>query len=359
MVELTETTMMDDLFDDISDEEGARLVRYITGRSTAREAEEVREWIAAEPGRADLVATLRATWKEAATPSPEWDVDAAFDDLRRRRAVQRSLPQPAPDPWLTRPKRGRATRWLAHAAAIAAVLGGAAVWQTWPEEELAGGPRAVEMHEYATGRAERGEVRLGDGTRVVLNVDSRLRVPKDYGRDSRTVYLDGEALFEVEYDERRPFRVYASSVVAEDLGTVFGVRAYPDASPVTVVVAEGIVEVSVASPVGPAEPYRLDPGDLARVEVDGTVGIDRGIDAADFLAFADAWLVIRDTPLRDVAAQLGRWYDLDVRIADSTIAALPLTARFQNEPIGNVLDLIALSLDLHYEREGDTVDFHR
>src|SRR5690606_29072620 len=115
------------------------------------------------------------------------------------------------------PSRRRIPTWVTRAAAILALaLGGGALWN-YQLRPAGDEPRAVAMREYSTDRARRAEIRLKDGTRVILSVESRLRVPRDYGRRHRTVYLEGEALFEVEHDERRPFRVHAADALAEDL----------------------------------------------------------------------------------------------------------------------------------------------
>src|SRR5205823_9036692 len=68
-------------------------------------------------------------------------------------------------------------------------LGAAALWRV---ESLR---RAPAMREFATARGRRAAIELADGTRIVLSVDSKLRVPVDYGRTTRAVYLEGEAYF--------------------------------------------------------------------------------------------------------------------------------------------------------------------
>lgn len=362
--------MDNELTETIDDERGARLVRYVAGRCSAAEAEEMRVWIAAAPGRADVVASLRRTWELAERPrgagrmasSGAWDVDAAWSELCRRYEARRAARHAVPIRSGRAAVRKRRTvpAWAMRAAAAVVLLAGGAATAVMLSGPGADAPEAVAMREYATDRGQRAELRLPDGTRVVLSVASRVRVPEDYGRRARDVYLEGEALFEVRHDERRPFRVHAAGVVAEDLGTVFGVRSYGAGEPSTVVVAEGRVEVKRASPAaGAEEAYRLDPGQLARVGGDGSVRIERGVDVAPHLAFAEGRLVFRDTPLGAAAAQLGRWYGLEVRLADTTLAALPLTASFQDEPASQALELISLSLGLRRTREGDVVTFHR
>jgi len=374
----TRVTMSIDISDKITEEEGARLARYVAGRCTPQEAEEVRAWVAADPARAEYLESLRRTWKlTTAAPPGNGEVDDAWEGVLRRRlgrlvggiperagdgaegrgvAEEVAPIQPQAAPVIPRwPVR----RWALRAAAvIALVVVGASGWLAYTRQ-APDSPRPVAMREYATDRARRAEIRLKDGTRVLLSVESRLRVPMNYGKRTRDVYLDGEALFEVEHNEKRPFRVHVPGAVAEDLGTIFGVRGYPDGSPVRVVVAEGVVEVQATSSMQPPAAYRLDPGHLAHVSGDGTVQVERGVDPADYLAFADGRLVFKDTPLRLAAAQLSRWYDLDVRLADPMLASIPLTASFQDEPVTTVLDLISLSLGVHYERDGKVVMISR
>lgn len=84
---------------------------------------------------------------------------------------------------------------------------------------------------------------LGDGSSIVLQPNSSLRYPQSFSADSREVYLQGEALFDISKDARRPFFVYANELVTKVLGTSFSVRAYKDEPNVIVEVREGQVSV--------------------------------------------------------------------------------------------------------------------
>ena len=48
---------------------------------------------------------------------------------------------------------------------------------------------------------------LSDRSKIILNAASKISFPHPFEEDSREVYLEGEAFFEVEKDENRPFRV--------------------------------------------------------------------------------------------------------------------------------------------------------
>ena len=87
------------------------------------------------------------------------------------------------------------------------------------------------------------EVRLSDGTRIVLGANSRLAYPRSFALDApREVRLSGEARFEVAHDADHPFWVISGEMRTEVLGTVFDVNAYPG-SRARVILYEGHVRI--------------------------------------------------------------------------------------------------------------------
>lgn len=69
---------------------------------------------------------------------------------------------------------------------------------------------------------------LSDGTRVWLNTESQLRYPVQFTGERRTVYLVGEAYFDVHPDASHPFTVISGPAEVTVLGTSFNLRAYPE-----------------------------------------------------------------------------------------------------------------------------------
>ena len=328
----------------------AALARYLSGESDPREAEAIRCWIDASPERPALVEALRRVWAEAAVPHQEWDIEAALPRIMAGVSPAR----------LESSRRTRPWRWLnrtALAAAAAAVLAvGLALWR--PALLQHRSIAAQTTREYVTPRGQYATLVLVDGTRITLAPLSRLRVPRDLTDATRDVYLDGQALFKVAHDAKRVFRVHTARAVATDLGTSFVVRAYADAPRVEVLVTEGLVSLAATprTPAPPnAAPQLLRPGDLGSVDAEGTLHTEHRVDPEAYTAWAEGRLVFRRAPLREVAAELSRWYDLEVRIADSAAAARRVTASFQDQPAPEVLRLIALSLELRYEQQGHTV----
>ena len=326
--------------------DGPRIARYVAGRCTPDEATETRRWIAQDPARAELVNALVRVWQLVRRVSFVWDVDGAWRTLR----LGGPEPRHASEPLLRlhavapRPLRSRALWRVAALVLVAcATLTGILVHR---------GRRAAvaPLREIATRRGQRATLRLPDGTRVDLGVASAIRYASAYGRRERDVYLEGEAYFEVAPDPRKPFTVHAANAITRDRGTKFGVRAYPGASQVEVVVVEGSVDLSGLV---------LRVADLGRLDCSGRLGIEHGVDTAAWLGWRKDRLVFRNTPLRDALPQLGRWYDTDVQLGDSALGDYPLTASLRGEPLDKVLDLISAALNVRVVRRGSTILLYR
>src|SRR5439155_18958892 len=96
----------------------------------------------------------------------------------------------------------------------------------------------------------------------------------------------------------------------------------------------------------------LQARDLGTLDPSGVPAVRRGVDVGRYLAWTRGVLAFDGTPLGDVVRTLGRWYNVEIRLADSALAARRLTATFQNESIDLVRQRIALTVGLRVERSG-------
>jgi ferric-dicitrate binding protein FerR (iron transport regulator) len=344
--------------------------RYFAEECTNEEREMVMVWVAASVANAQELATLRAVWRHSAGPGDAWDVDRGWEAMaarvegdgdtttRQRRAPGLELPRSGkPSTW---------RRWVAGSAA-AAVVAAAVLQRVATRDETSALP--APMREVATQRGQRAVLDLADGSRVILGAESRLRIPTGFGEaareDSRDLYLDGKAYFEVRHDSEHPFRVHTETGVAEDVGTSFVVTAYPETNGMEVAVTSGTVTLDrPAMPAGSGrasgqQPDRTRPmltltrGDLARLDSSGTATLTRNVDLSPYVAWTQGRLVFDDTRLGDAVPVLSRTYDLDIRVADSALADRRFNASFGDETPSQVMQRIALTLDLRLERHGN------
>jgi transmembrane sensor len=173
----------------------------------------------------------------------------------------------------------------------------------------------------------------------------------------RLVSLDGVAYFNVVHDSAHPFTVRAGSISIQDIGTAFAVEN-DDSAGTRVAVDSGSVAIGAADQ-NHVRGAVLNARDRAIVDVEGVVAVERSAVSEDDLAWTQGRLVFRDSPLVLVGAELYRWYGVRLRVADSSLVNLHLTASFAGEPIDRVLDVIALTLGARIERQGNVAVLSR
>lgn len=319
------------------------LARYLAGESPADEADAVRGWLAEDPARRAVLDALDRALTRGATPPPaNLDVDAALAAVHRRMEAAETPVIPPRRPPSTETRRGWRSPVLRVAVLVLVLLGG---WFGW--QALRGGPQRM-VTAYATEVGERQTVRLPDGTTVLLGPASRVTLPRAYGRRERTVELTGEALFDVPHDAARPFTVRAGGARVRDIGTAFSVQSGP--AGVRVVVTEGAVALAPAR--GNREEVILRQGERGVLALESAAP-ERAAATAEDLAWTRGELVFRDATLAQVAAELRRWYGVELR-ADDAVSGRRLTASFQGEPRERVLEVVALALGAEMSVRGDT-----
>ena len=344
-----------------------KLARFVAGESPSVEQEEVRAWAEQDVRHSDLLESVKETWEASGEARERWDTAAAWESVRERMEVDADAPAPARRPMLrelygsTRRTPGPgspaqlAPRYWAVAATLAAIaVGGSLGLGFW-----AGGGTAipaVAVEELITKKGERVEIRLSDGTRVTLAPESRLRVSAQPDEPTREVALVGEAYFDVASDAERPFVIVAGNTLTRVLGTEFGIRAYPGDSTIQVAVADGRVAFR-ASGTSEADAVLLRPGELGRFEVGGDQITRQAVNLDAYLGWEQGRLAFDDTPLSQVAAQLERWYGIPVRIGDASLRSRRVTASFRDQPVDEVIAVVAATLGLEYVRVGQVYTF--
>lgn len=336
-------------------------MRYFAGECSQREEAEVRALIAVDEEKGRLFDELRKIWDESDDADDDLDTAEAWEKVDRQlrqRANVTSLA--ASRPPIARRRSTDRSR-VPHSALLAAAIVLAIVIGTVVAVDLTFMPDAriqePDFQVFATRIGERATVRLTDGSRVFLNVDSRLTVPSDFQDGDRTVEFEGQGYFEIAKDSRRPFVVHTEFADIEVLGTEFDVHAYRGSEQVQVVVATG--EVSVRSNLqDDTEPIVLKPRDLGLVLQTAGQLVRHDVNVSRYLAWRDGRIIFENASFAEVALQLERHYDLDIRLTPPSNTIEGLTASFMNDPLDEILNVIAIALNLQYTREGKTVTFY-
>lgn len=306
------------------------------------------EWLAGDTRRLGAYARARAMLahaRRAKALGPGFDPDAFIAGAPDEAEAEDFAEEPAEFRGGPRSSRRRFL-WFAGSAAAAAGIGMVGVsWQ-------------AAARTYTT---ERGEIRLiplEDGSSMTLNTASTARVT--YGEGERLVELvEGEALFDVASDPRRPFVVAAGGTRVRAIGTSFSVTRLPG-SPVQVTVRRGVVEVVRGSAA--SAPERLVANTQATTAGETAPIVRRALPPAEvdrLLAWRNGMLAFEDLPLSRAADQFARYSETRIRFADPAIAEETVTGLYAaNDPAG-FARAVATSLDLRLEPAADGVVLRR
>ncbi len=173
-------------------------------------------------------------------------------------------------------------------------------------------PHKLVYNSIVTPRGGEYNLTLPDGTRVWLNASTSLKYPVVFDRSKREVEMYGEAYFDVakrtEQGKRIPFIIHTGSQSIEVLGTSFNVQNYGNKIITTLV--EGKVKLNFKNTTIPDQ--FLQPNEQATFEhASNQFSIDP-IDPFYSIAWKDGNFAFYKTPLVEVMAIIGRWYDVQV-----------------------------------------------
>ncbi|HEX7090060.1 MAG TPA: FecR domain-containing protein [Longimicrobiales bacterium] len=313
------------------------VVRFLQGEEHGPDAEAVSEWRAASPANEARYRDIAWVWERTA---PLLEELRAGDDQRLSHLLSRlGMGATRRTNAVTGRRVSRMPLRRAAAIVVAACMGYALGW-------MAGRPGAQETGaELVTGAGERATIELADGSIVRLGPDSRLQLPQDPGR--REVWLDGRAFFAVARREGQPFRVRTRLGEALVLGTRFEIQVGEQGLEVMVVEGRVSLEAGETS-------VKLEAGEVGRVDQARAVEVTRLDDVIQRLDWTGDFLVFKDTPLRQVAVEVGRLFGAKVVIADSTLQERTVTGWYAGTSFERTMEAICLIVGAHCRLAGDT-----
>ena len=201
-------------------------------------------------------------------------------------------------------------------------------------------------------RAGEYSLTLSDGTRVWLNSDSEIRYPVAFGKERRTVFLSGEAYFEVEKDAERPFYVVLDGMEVKVYGTSFNVNTHYQGKILTTLV-EGKVGIRVKSTGAESilRPNQMAEFNREKEEVEVT-----DVDPYYYTAWRAGEFVFQNETIEEIMDRLCRWYDTEVFYANDDVRGKRFTgviARFTD--VADVLHLIGETATVQFNLKGDVI----
>ncbi|WP_289227016.1 FecR family protein [Parabacteroides goldsteinii] len=214
---------------------------------------------------------------------------------------------------------------LKHAAGYAAAIC-ITILSTWmvmndrePAEEM------VTYEEFTTPSGQRAMVKLHDGTTDWLNARSTLRYPNHFAREERKVELDGEAFFDVEHNEHKPFVVSTEKLDIKVLGTKFNVFAYKGREEFNTALLEG--SVKVYERMNEEKALFMNPNEC--VELKDNKLVKRPMGNTDFLLWKEGIYAFDDVPFEDIIKKFELYYDIVITVNNSKLMKYKFSGKFR------------------------------
>ena len=208
-------------------------------------------------------------------------------------------------------------------------------------------PGSNDIISIETSYRDHEQIHLPDGSVVWLNSSSKLSYnPKS----PRTLFLNGEAFFEVAKNKEYPFTVQTPDhVIVKALGTSFNVKSYTENTFTETVLLTGKVEVTSKKYF--KNKIIMLPNDKVRIfKNDGRVLTSKSGNASGSIAWREGKIQFNNKPFLEIAKDLKIQHNVNIRFENVQISNSKFTGSFGKDlPINEILEILKASKDFKYE----------
>ena len=205
-------------------------------------------------------------------------------------------------------------------------------------EKQAAIAESPKLCEVSTHNGETREIILSDNSRITLNAGSVLIYPEKFSSTERTVFLSGEAIFEVTHNEALPFMVNTTDLTIQVHGTTFNVNAYPEARGTSATLCEGSISATLKRS---GESILMVPDE--RLDYDRQTGKSSivRVNSAEDTAWKRGDMCFRSENIHTIVKAIERKYGINTYITSGKYDDMILTAKFiQGESMEQMLGAI-------------------
>lgn len=196
------------------------------------------------------------------------------------------------------------------------------------------------------------QIELPDGSVVWLNASSKL----SYNKESpRTLFLEGEAFFDVAKDKSHPFTVNTyDNLKVRALGTSFNVKSYINSPISETKLLTGKVEVTSDTQFKntilliPNEKiiFYRDKKEVVKSKMEGN---------ENSIAWKEGKIQFKNKVFREIALDLKVQFNIKLNFENEQIANSKFTGSFdKTTPVSEILEILKISKDFNYELNRET-----
>jgi transmembrane sensor len=353
---------------------------YYAKQLTNKQAEELIAWLSENDENRNHfreIGIIRYSSSQLSKKDP--DTAKAWATLLDK--IEENGKRPMPKPEL----RIRLSVLLRVAAAVflVAVFGAGSIFVFRKQKSKS----EIAYFEALAPKGSRSMITLSDGSTVWLNSGTKLRYQSNFGKDTRDLYLEGEAYFVVAKNPDIPFRVKTSDICITATGTAFDVKAYNE---------EGIIETTLEN-----GEVRIDELDDSKLKVGSALLILKPNQKAVFIksnknlvvnstlqkpqvstnalavkiktpqikiyntidtklttSWKDSRWIFKSEKLHDLAPIIERRYDIKIIFRDSILNEYKFTGILKEESLEQVLMALTLAAPIKFDIKHNEVSLY-
>lgn len=317
------------------------IARNLAGIADPKEISKLQLWLGVSPGNRRYFEQIKNIWdaSDRQIDPEKINTSSAFEK------VLEQLPEFS----------GKKTFWyywqkIAAIIIIPLTIGGL-LWYylNTSKSIIYGNSEEIVYNEVFTAVGTRSSLRLSDSTIVWLNSGSSIRYPITFSNETRTVYIKGEAYFEVKSDNSKPFIVQTPSLAVKAVGTKFNVSEYVSNKITEVTLVSGKVtllekdnkkDTQIIKVLSPDE--HLIYNRVTKVK-NSIIG-----DTYRYISWKDGILMFRDEPLESVVNEISQFFNVDIELRGEELKSYRYYATFKEESLGEILKLLKISAPIDY-----------
>jgi len=241
-------------------------------------------------------------------------------------------------------------------------------------------------------KGQRTQVILPDKSKVWLNSNTTIKYPSNFNQIDRSVYIDGEAFFDVTHNKAKPFFVKTSKFNIKVYGTTFNVSAYKTDNTIETTLVKGKISITGIKIKGekadeiilmPNESFKFIKNEQLVItkikkELNNSssepsvakesstvvsnaltipkIIVARNVNVEPIIGWKEGKLFFDNETFESLSVKLERRYDVKIYFEDKKVANLKYTGRFEKENINQALDALKLTTPFEYKMNLKEID---
>ena len=306
-----------------------QLFDHFTGKSSLLLKQEIEAWLQ-NPAHQELYYQWLEEWERL---NAHWTVDSDAEFARLQLNInQQNTNSEAVESIVFTPLWQK--RWLSVAASVLLIVVGGYLFRD-----------SILYRTYNTAFGTMQNIELEDGTKVNLNANSMLRVPRfGFGTDTRQVLLEGEAYFSVTHTpSNQKFVVRTNRDFSiEVLGTEFSVRQRERG--MQVVLDKGKVKVHYGAA---NQPLTMKPGDRITLNNGERAKLEQTKKSQLYSAWRNHKFIFDKTTLREVGYLLKDNFGIVVKINSEALAKRTISGEIEAKNAEDLIEALSEVFDLN------------